>query len=137
LPLGRTSEVAMTLTLQRIRYADPGAPRQLDALRAQLGAQGHVVSARGRALTEKVFGEALPPARVVERVCEDVRVRGLEAVLHYTEQFDRVRLTADTLRVSRAEMNLAHAAADPALLETVRRVRQNVLSFQLGLLHRT
>ena len=33
-------------------------------------------------------------------------------------------------------MALAHAAADPAFLETVRRVRQNVLSFQLGLLHR-
>ena len=33
-------------------------------------------------------------------------------------------------------MALAHAAADPAFLETVRRVRQNVLSFQAGLLHR-
>jgi histidinol dehydrogenase len=125
----------MTLTMQRIRYADPDAAAQLDALRAQLSAQGNVVSARGRELTEKVFGEALPPARVVERVCADVRARGLEAVLHYTEQFDRARLTADTLRVSAAELVEAHAAADPTFLETVRRVRQNVLSFQLGLLH--
>ncbi len=125
----------MTLTLQRIRYADPDAARQLDALRAQLGAQGNVVSARGRELTEKVFGEALPPARVVERVCADVRARGLEAVLRYTEQFDRARLTRDTLRVGAEELAEAHAAADPAFLETVRRVRQNVLSFQLGLLH--
>src|SRR5205807_3116292 len=36
---------------------------------------------------------------------------------------------------SRPELALAHAAADPKFLETVRRVRHNVLSFQLGLLH--
>ena len=57
-------------------------------------------------------------------------------MLHYTEQFDRVRLDADTLRVSADGAGLAHAAADPAFLETVRRVRQNVLAFQSGLLHR-
>ncbi len=90
----------------------------------------------GRELTIKVFGEPLPPVRVVERVCEDVRTKGLAAVLHYTEQFDRVSLTPDTIRVTSSEMTLAHAAADPGLIATVRRVRQNVMSFQLGLLHR-
>lgn len=125
------------LTLQRIQLGSTEAAEQLTRLRVQLSAQGNVVSARGRELTERVFGEALPPARVVERICEDVRKRGREAVFHYTEQFDRVRLDADTLRVDRAEMAAAHAAADRQLLETVRRVRQNILSFQLGLLHRT
>ncbi len=125
------------LILRRIQLGSAGAAEQLARLRTQLSAQGNVVSARGRELTERVFGEALPPARVVERICEDVRRRGREAVFHYTEQFDRVRLNADTLRVDRAEMAEAHAAADPALLETVRRVRQNILSFQLGLLHQT
>ncbi|HTU20299.1 MAG TPA: histidinol dehydrogenase [Gemmataceae bacterium] len=125
------------LTMQRIQLGHPNAAEQLAHLRVQLSAQGNVVSARGRELTERVFGEALPPARVVERICEDVRKRGREAVFHYTEQFDRVRLDVDTLRVDRAEMAAAHVEADPALLETVRRVRQNVLSFQLGLLHRT
>jgi histidinol dehydrogenase len=125
-----------SLKLRRIDCAAGDAAGRLAALRAQLGAQGNVVSARGRALTEKVFGEALPPARVVERVCEDVRVRGADALFHYTEQFDRVRLDAKTLRVTRAEMAQAHAAADPEFLETVRRVRTNVVSFQAGLLHR-
>ena len=125
------------LTLQRIQLGSAEAAEQLARLRVQLSAQGNVVSARGRELTERVFGEALPPTRVVERICEDVRKRGREAVFHYTEQFDRVRLDADTLRIDRAEMAAAHAAADRQLLETVRRVRQNILSFQLGLLHRT
>jgi histidinol dehydrogenase len=124
------------LSLRRIRCGTDDAAAQFARLRAQLGAQGNVVSAKGRALTQRVFGEALPPARVVERVCEDVRTRGLEALLHYTEQFDGARLDADTLRVPPAELARAHAAADPTFLETVRRVRQNILSFQLGLVHR-
>jgi histidinol dehydrogenase len=126
-----------TLTMHRIQLGQAGAAEQLARLRTQLSTQGNVVSARGRELTERVFGEALPPVRVVERICEDVRKRGREAVFHYTEQFDRVRLDATTLRVDRAEMAEAHAAADAALLETVRRVRQNILAFQLGLLHQT
>jgi histidinol dehydrogenase len=123
------------LQLRRITCADANARRQFADLRAQLSSQGNVVSARGRALTEKVFGEALPPVRVVERVCNDVRTRGLEALLHYTEQFDRARLTPATIRVSTAELAEAHAVAEEPFLETIRRVRQNVLSFQLGLLH--
>src|SRR5262245_25402466 len=124
-----------TLKLRRIRLADAKAKEQLAALRQQLSPQGDVVSQRGRELTEKVFGEALPPVRVVERVCNDVRTRGLEAVLHYTEQFDKVRLDKSNMRVSAAELSQAHAAADAGFLETIRRVRQNVMGFQLGLVH--
>jgi histidinol dehydrogenase len=121
--------------LRRIHCADADAADKLAALRAQLSSQGEVVSPRGRQLTQAVFGEVLPPVQVVERICNDVRRRGLPAVLHYTEQFDRVRLDGSSLRVSRRELAEAHAAAEPAFLETVRRVRQNVLSFQCGLLH--
>ncbi len=83
-----------SLKIRRIDCAAGDAAAQLAALRAQLSAQGNVVSARGRELTQKVFGEPLPPVRVVERVCEDVRERGADALFHYTEQFDRVRLDA-------------------------------------------
>jgi histidinol dehydrogenase len=121
--------------LRRIRCADATAAEQIAALRARLSPQGDVVSARGRELTDAVFGEPLPPARVVERICADVRDRGLPALLHYTERLDGVRLTGDTLRVGERELAAAHQAADPAFLETVRRVRQNILSFQLGLVH--
>jgi histidinol dehydrogenase len=125
-----------TVTLRRLRLADADSAAQLAALRDQLGAQGNVVSQRGRELTVKVFGEPLPPARVVERICSDVRTRGLDAVLHYTEQFDRAKLTPETLRVGADDLAGAWARADTAFLETIRRVRQNVLAFQLGLLHR-
>jgi histidinol dehydrogenase len=123
------------LNIRRIRCADAGASEQLAALRKLLSPQGDVVSQQGRELTEAVFGEALPPVRVVERVCADVRAKGLSAVLHYTEKFDRARLDAKTIRVSAKEIVDAHKAADRAFLDTIRRVKQNVLGFQLGLVH--
>src|SRR5713226_9301781 len=123
------------IRLRRIDCARAEAKEQLAALRAQLSPQGDLVSPRGRELTERVFGEALPPVRVVERICGDVAARGLPAVLHYTEQFDKVRLTADTVRVNESELQKAHAAAEPEFLAVIRRVRQNIMSFQLGLLH--
>jgi histidinol dehydrogenase len=125
-----------SVRIRRIRCADPGADRQLAALRQQLTSLADVISPRGRTLTERVFGEPLPPALVVERICRDVRARGLKAVLDYTEQLDGVRVTEDMLRVSTSELAQAHAAADPAFLESVRRVRQNVLAFQVGILNR-
>jgi histidinol dehydrogenase len=124
-----------TVNVRRIRCADPQAARQLTELRQQLNLQADIVSPRGRQLTEAVFGEALPPGRVVERICADVRGRGLDALLHYTERLDGVRLDRATLRVDVKELAGAHAAADPVFLETLRRVRQNVLGFQLGLIH--
>ncbi len=104
-------------------------------MRKQLSLQADVVSPRGKKLTEAVFGEAAIPARAVERICADVRERGLKAVLDYTEKFDQVRLEADTVRVSKQELAEAHRAADPGFLTTLRRIRHNILSFQFGLLH--
>src|SRR5262245_17671732 len=124
-----------TLKLRRIDCADTKSAKQLADLRRQISTQGEVVSPRSRELTRKVFGEALPPVRAVERICTDVQKEGLSAVLHYTEQFDKVRLKPDELRVSSQELLEAHSEADPDFLDTIRNIRQNVLSFQMGLLH--
>src|SRR5437868_4076763 len=113
------------LQMRRIRCSEPDAARRLAALRQQLNSQADVVSARGRQVTEMVFGAPLTPTQVVQRICTEVRARGLPAVLDYTEKLDRVRLTEETLRVRGGELAEAHAAADPAFLEAVRRVRQN------------
>lgn len=124
-----------TVNVRRIDCADAQAADQLAALRTQINSLGDVVSPRGRELTLKVFGEELTPQQVVERICTDVRTRKLAAVLHYTEQLDHARLEPATVRVSPADLLAAHTAADSAFLATVRRIRQNVLSFQMGLLH--
>jgi len=123
------------LKIRRIHCAHAQAQEQLIGLREQLSSQTELVSPRGRELTEKVFGEALMPAQVVERICAEVRARGMSAVLYYTEQFDKVRLNADSVRVSESELKKAHAGAESSFLEVIRRVRLNIMSFQLGLLH--
>jgi histidinol dehydrogenase len=124
-----------TIKLRRIDCNEPKATRQLADLRRQISHQGEVVTPRSRELTRKVFGEALPPVRAVEKICADVQNKGLSAVLHYTEQFDKVKLKPADIRVPASELQAAHAAADPEFLETIRNIRQNVLSFQMGLLH--
>src|SRR5262245_22697515 len=108
-----------SLNMRRITLGEPGAAQRLARLRSELSAQGNVVSERGRELTLKVFGEPLPPQQVVERICADVRKRGLPAVLEYTQHFDRARINPETLRVSPSELHLAHAGADLRFLETV------------------
>ena len=71
---------------------------------------------------------------VVERICEDVRKRPRRRLsLHRTVRPRSPRRRHAAHHPS--ELALAHAAADPALLDTVRRVRQNILAFQLGMLH--
>lgn len=122
------------LKLRRIDHANPQASAQLAELRRGLSLQADVVSPRGRQLTEQVFGQALTPAQVVERICNDVRQRGLEAVLRYTAQLDKKELTAATIRVSAEDLKKAHAAAEPRFLDAVRRIRKNIFTFQSGVL---
>src|SRR3954453_3265527 len=98
------------LKLRRISSASDDAAAQLLALRRRLSLQADVVSPRSRALTEKVFGEALTPSQVVQKICTDVRTRGVQAVLHYTEQLDNKKLTPSALRVTPDELKAAHAA---------------------------
>ena len=49
-------------------------------LRERLSPRGNIVSEAGRRRTIEVFGEPLSPQQVVERICEDVRSKGLAAL---------------------------------------------------------
>src|SRR3990172_9140068 len=128
--------MAKPLNIQRIDTRQPGAAAALAALRRKLAPEGDVVSEAGRRKTIAVFGEPLTPTQVVERICRDVRDRGLAAVLEYSAKLDGAKLDAATLRVPDAELASAHKAADPAFLKTIRRIRENILRFQTAILHR-
>jgi histidinol dehydrogenase len=96
---------------------------------------GDVVSQEGRRRTIEIFGEPLSPVEVVRRICRDVEAKGLEAVLDYSARIDKAELTAETLRVSPDDLARAHADAEPAFLETVRRVGERIAMFQEAILH--
>jgi histidinol dehydrogenase len=123
-----------TLKVRRIDYSAPDAQKKLADIRDHFNNQGTVVTAKQKKLTEAVFKQALSPIRVVERICEDVRLKGLQAVLDYTEKIDKQKLSAKTIRVASEELAEAYSTVDPAFLETIRGVRDNVMQFQMGLL---
>ena len=124
------------LKIQRIDTRTGDVDAALAALRSKLSPAGNVVSEVGRRRTIEVFGEPLSPQQVVERICGDVQSRGLDAVLEYSRKLDKAELTPQSVRVSAAELATAHAACDPELLATIRRIRANILEFQRAILHR-
>lgn len=126
----------MQLTIRRIDSSQPGGADELAALRRKLAADGDVVSEAGRQKTLEVFGEPLTPQQTVERICHEVRERGIDAVLEYTQKLDGKEITPDTLRVTDEDLAAAHAAADPKFLDTIRVIRRNVAQFQEAILHR-
>ena len=78
----------MTLDITTFDSADGDATALIDQLRGRLSPQGDIVSDAGRARTIELFGEALAPQEVVQRICDDVAQNGLEAVLDYTRRLD-------------------------------------------------
>jgi histidinol dehydrogenase len=116
--------------MRRIDTRQHNVRQALAELRERLSPRGDVVSEAGRRRTIEVFGEPLSPQQVVERICSDVRDRGLAAVLDYSKRIDKAELTAQTIRVGEQELKGAHAAADARFLATVRRVRNSILRFQ-------
>jgi len=62
-------------------------------------------------------------------ILQEVRQRGDEALLEFTERFDRVKLTPDRLRVSRAEIEHAHQVLDTAVREAIEEAIGNVRAF--------
>lgn len=128
--------MAELISMTRIDSRTDSVAQGLRELRERLSPRGNVVSEAGRRRTLEVFGEALSPVQVVERICGEVRDRGLPALLHYSEKLDRATLTGDSLRVSPDEIRAAHERADPKYLATIRRIRDNILEFQRALLQR-
>jgi histidinol dehydrogenase len=121
---------------ERIDLAATDGRRRLDALRAKLASQGDLISPAGRQRTIDVFGEPLTPRQVVERICADVRGKGIDALLDYTRRIDAAEVTRETLCVPAETLAAAHATVEPSFLEAVRRIRQRVERFQQALLCR-
>ena len=125
----------MKVEITKIDARSPSSLAELEALRDKLSPSGNVVSEAGKRKTIEVFGEPLTPEQVVQRICDDVHNQGREAVLEYSAKLDRAEIDAATLRVSSEELAAAHAAAEPEFLDTVRRIRENLLRFQSAILH--
>jgi len=121
---------------ERIDLNSADGRQRLEALRAKLSSQGELVSPAGRQRTIDVFGEPLTPRQVVERICGDVKSKGLAALLDYTRRIDGATVSRESLFVDTDTLAAAHAAAEPGFLTAVRRIKANVERFQKALLAR-
>lgn len=122
------------LKINSIDCREGSAQELLQDLRKKLSPRGDVVSEAGRQRTVELFGEALSPQEVVQRICEDVRTQGIDALLEYTTKLDKKELTAESIRVRPEEFEAATQAASPEFLDTVRRIRDNIAEFQSAII---
>ncbi len=124
------------IEILRIDTRSDDVESQLAALRAKLSPQGDVVSEQGRQRTMETFGEPLSPQQVVDRICQDVRRDGVDGLLKYSRLLDKAELTLEQLIVPLETMEAAHQNAAPEFLASIRKIRDDILLFQQGILHR-
>jgi len=67
--------------------------------------------------------------KVVEEIISDIRKNGDKALFEYTEKFDRVQVTAGSIKVSGQEIKEAYEKIDPELLGVIRRAKENIEKF--------
>ena len=65
----------------------------------------------------------------VDDILKKVRAEGDIAVFAYTKEFDKVEITADTVRVTEDEIREAYDAVDPSLVEVIRKALVNIRSY--------
>jgi len=85
---------------------------------------------RGGAVTAADEKGRIDVEAVVDRILHDVRARGDEALTDWERTLDKADLTPATLRVGADEIRAAHAGAEPAFLELIRRVADNIREYQ-------
>ena len=65
----------------------------------------------------------------VADILANVKEKGDEALFSYTKEFDKVEVTADTIRVTEAEIQEAYEAVDASLLKAIRKALVNIRSY--------
>lgn len=66
---------------------------------------------------------------VVSQILETVRANGDAALIEYTERFDRLKLTPDTLRIDGSDLERARSACDPALLNALQHAADRIEAY--------
>ena len=67
--------------------------------------------------------------KIAKEVSDDIRDRGDEAVLEYTAKFDKVQLTAETMKVTEAEIEAGYERLDKETREAIEYAYKNIYDF--------
>ncbi|MBG0779770.1 MAG: histidinol dehydrogenase [Desulfotignum balticum] len=85
--------------------------------------------ARVRNIIDRGLGFSKADYDNVQAFIDDVRTRGDEALVAYTNQFDSGAVTQDTLKVTDAEFEHALASVDPLFLDSLKRAIDQLTRF--------
>ena len=120
-----------------LRHNESNLAVELRKLSATLSAGCGMVSADSREKTIAVFGEPLSPLESVRRILRDVRERGDDAIVEYTEKLDGAALKPESFRVSHGELLNAYESAPAALKDSLAKAKENIRRFQEHIRTRT
>ncbi len=87
------------------------------------------VSEAMRKRTIATFGEDIPPQEVVRRILKDVRERGDDALIDWTQKLDGVTLTPETIRVSDTDIAAAYDQVDSEVIAALERAADRIRAF--------
>ena len=90
---------------------------------------GIVITEAMRQRTIKTFGEDLAPEEVVRRILKDVKLRGDDALLDWTQKFDGVAMTAEQLQVSDEDIASAYDQVDSEVVAALERAAERIGAF--------
>ena len=65
----------------------------------------------------------------VAAILQTVKAERDKAIFDYTKQFDGVEITADTIRVTEAEIEDAYEKVDSSLVEIIRKAKENIKTY--------
>jgi histidinol dehydrogenase len=91
---------------------------------------------RGGGMTAVGERDGLDVRGAVAEIVAAVRERGDAALIELERKLDHAELTPATIRVGAEQIAAARAAADPAFLALVRRVIENIRTYQVRIMHR-
>jgi histidinol dehydrogenase len=110
-----------------LHYSNPDFSTEAQAIRKQLQRGGLL------ARTEK---ENLDVPGIVRNIIETIAERGDPALVEFTQKFDQVTLTEETLRVPEHVIQQAHDECDADFLALMRQVIANIREYQEHILVR-
>ncbi len=67
--------------------------------------------------------------KTVAEIIENIKEKGDEALFDYTLKFDKFPLSADNIKVTRAEIDAAYEKLDPALIDVMKQSAENIRAF--------
>ena len=82
-----------------------------------------------REANKQLFGRDMTAAEIVDMIVNEVRAEGDKAVIKYTKLIDRTEFTADEFLVTEGEYEAAYEAADPEIVESLKRAAANVRQY--------